>query len=736
MEFQPARPEDIAQACAALAARTPLPAKILAGLAANDADALRGAVGHLIETNRLEGLREIIAIFRSTLDLGVFAHVQSSRLYRLAGDFAAALGEFEAVTTLFPQRAAPHWWVGRTHCLDALGRAEEAEAVAREGAARFPNDLQATAFVAQWVGRRGRWREALPIWDQLFARFEGRAGADGQETKPEWWVDRARARYEVGDDEAAEAALADLERRFPASPLAHKERLRNLRDREYGFAPVHTQVSEALARFPDEPEFRALNVTILLSEGRLKEAEAEVAALEAGDDPEAALSARLRVEEDRGEPHLRAFAEGLASRPASVSLTMRAVAALLGARTPWAFEIAERLLERADEIEPANLRLTVGRAQVKIAQRRDEEALAAIDSLPSHHRRRDYLELRAWAHARRGQDAQAKAIWDEALGAVYYPAVHGPVGDMKRISPEDRPPPGEGVTAYVVLRNEAALIPAFLAHHRRLGVRRFVFCDHLSSDESRALALREPDVVVYDCPGSYQLSWSGRRWINEIVAREGAKGWGLQLDIDEHLVYPGCESVGVERFVRYLDAHGFEGVRGYMLDVFPARLIGADGRPAPLDQYRWYDDDYYLFGQTRPPYLQPGGGVRARLFEAKEFLHKIPLWRLDAGKLLSSHETTHLRFADVSAALLHYKLMNVALRGRGATPEQARRIFLEADSDTDAIRRHVRYATRLDRLWNADLVEPGLSREIGDSLDMTARGLMTASPEYREWLGA
>ncbi len=731
MNFEPARSEDIAQACAALAALAPLPEKIMGGLAASDADALRGAVTHLIDANRTRGLREIIQVFRPTRDWGVFARVQSSRLHRLDGDFAAALGDLEEVTALFPKRAAPHWWVGRALCLDALGRVEEAEAVARDGAARFPENLQATAFVAQWCGRRGRWRDASAVWDELFARLD----PDSKDMKPEWWADRARARYELGQDEAAEDALAELERRFPASPLAARERLRTMRDREYGLAPIRALLAQALAHFPDDPEFRAHNVTILLSEGRLDEAEAEAVALEAGGDPEAALSARLRVEEDRGERHLRAFAEGLTARVVTVSQALRAVASLLGARAPWAFEIAERVLAHAAEIEPGNIRLVVGRAHVKIAQRRDEEALAAIDALPAHHQRRDYLELRAWAHVQRGEDARAKALWDEALASLYFPAVHGPLGDMKRISPDDRPPPGEGVTAYVVLRNEAALIPAFLDHHRRLGVRRFVFCDHLSTDESRALALSQPDVVVYDCPGSYQLTWSGRRWINEIVAREGARGWGLQLDIDEHLVYPGCERVNIDRFVSYLDAEGFEGVRGYMLDVFPARLLDAEGRPAPLSDYRWYDDDYYLFGQQRPPYLQPGGGVRARLFEGKEFLHKIPIWRLDAGKLLSSHETTHLRFADVTSALLHYKLMNVALRGRGATPEHAGRLFLEADSDTDAIRRHVRYAARLDRLWNADLVAPGLSREIGDSLDMTARGLMTASPVYREWLG-
>jgi hypothetical protein len=369
-----------------------------------------------------------------------------------------------------------------------------------------------------------------------------------------------------------------------------------------------------------------------------------------------------------------------------------------------------------------------------IARRDDTAALALIDATPSRYIRREILELRAWAAAKREQHEEAKDIWRRAIATNYYATVHCPIHKLERASGEDRPGREVGVTAYVVMRNEAAQIPAFLAHHRRLGVKRFVFFDHASTDGGRALALAEPDVIVYDCPDSYQLSSSGRRWVNEIVAREGGKGWGLQLDIDEHLVYPGSEAVSIDHFVAYLDACGYEGVRGYMLDVFPRRLVDDFGEPAAQTEYRWYDDDYYLFGLERPPYLHPGGGVRARLFAAKEYLHKIPLWRLDAGVLINSHETTHLRLADVSAALLHYKMMNVVIRGSGRA-EQSGAAFLEADAAVEVIRRHARYAARLDKLWRADLVREGVSRELGDSLGLAERGLSDISERYRAWMG-
>jgi tetratricopeptide (TPR) repeat protein len=865
MMLQPARAEDIADACEALARLADVPGKIAEGLAAHDPDAMRNAVIYLIGQNRTQGIREIVDRFRATPDLGVFARVQSSRLHQIEGDYAAALADLEDVTTRFPERAAPFWWIGRARCLFELGRPDEAQAVAREGAARFPDNAQAQAHVAVLLGLSAQWGEALAAWDDIFARFAGietsemfvgrakallhldrvdeaqtvaREGAarfpndakaavfvarllgrlnrwpealaqwralrargepeaaqgeahalshlgrveealallgarvaevpddvgawreiahiswrigDAERSlatlsvlfgrfpgaaSPAWWAELARARHDLKDFEGGAAALAELDRRFPKSPLAERERLHALRDREFGHDALVERLAAARKRFPDEPEFRAQWVTILLSYGRLEEAEREVEELEAMKAPGAAISTRLRVEADRGETALRACAAGLKARVATAADAVAATSELFTVRTPWAFDLSGELLEAEARQNPHDLRVRLFLATIRIAQRRDDDALALIDALPAAYRRYEFQQLRAWAAGRRGRHDEAKAIWRDILAHSHFAAVNGPLGELRRLSPNDRPPPGEGVTAYVVLRNEAAMIPAFLAYHRRLGVRRFVFFDNRSTDESQALALAEPDVILYECSASYQLSSSGRRWVNEIVAREGAQGWGLSLDIDEHLIYPGCERIGIDKFVSYLDAHGYEAVRGYMLDVFPQRLLGADGRPAPLADYRFYDDDYYLFGWERPPYLQPGGGVRARLFEAKEYLHKTPLWRLDAGVILSSHETTHLRLADVSTALAHYKLFNIALRGRQATPELAGEMFLEADSNVDCVRRHARYAARLDRLWTADLLAPGVSRELGNSLDMAARGLMDASPAYLDWLGA
>jgi len=704
---------------------------------------------------------------------------------------AEALEVWRALLADFP---APQfeWFVGLANALRALGRREEGLSALEDGAAHFPSDRRSPPLLAEVAEERSQWARALEIWDGYEAGDDPKAAAgrarallrlgrvdeasDGLERllarepdsvaalrelaaisvelgevaqardlfgrltrtgaealKPEWFAGLARAHHDLGEYDAGAAALIELERRFPASALAEGERLRLAKERETGHEALATMIAAALQRFPADFDLRSHWVWILLSDGRLAEAEREVEALEAHGAPGFALAARLRLEANRGDEALRAYAERfLSGRAWDVADAMQIAYALLDARAPWAFGLGGAIMDEAAARFPGQARLNLMRIRLMIARREDAAALALIDAIPARYVRRDFLEVRAWGAAKRDRDAEAKALWRQALATHYYPAVHCPIQALTRVSPDDRPGPQAGVTAYVVFRDEVAQIPGFLAHHRQLGVRRFVFIDHLSSDGGRALALSEPDVIVYDAPESYQLSWSGRRWVNEIVAREGARGWGLQLDMDEHLIYPGCESVGVDRLVAWLDARGFEAMRGYMLDVFAPRLEGAP----PRSEHCWYDDDYYWFGFDRPPYLSPGGGVRARLFEAKEYLHKVPLWRLDAGLLINSHETTHMRFADVSAALLHYKLMNVALRGRQTRPDEAGPAYLETDTGVEIMRRYTRYAARLDRLWLSDLVKPGVSRQLADSLTLAERGLMQISDAYRAWLAA
>jgi tetratricopeptide (TPR) repeat protein len=741
-------------------------------------------------------LRDAVARFPGSS----YALASLADLLASEGRAAEATSVWSDVIQRFPGEAKTHWHVGLSSALRASGRPEEAHQALEEMARALPDEPRAIAALARSVGERRDWPRALELWTQCrdrdpslaveTARGRARAlfklwrveealaiwrdlairrpdliwvhrdlgaaavelGDDAlarvchetlieqfpDEARPEWYSTLARGMNDRREYADADRALAELERRFPESPLASREHIRKAYEIELGQDEISLLVDDAVRRFPEDPELLREKINVLLGFGRWEEAEKVVESLEALGAARLALHCRLMVEAERdGDasaiPKVRKLVEG---RDPPLEEGMSLAGFLLGLASSEAIELGCSLLEALRERNPCNIHVTRGHARALVTLRRDERAIEVIETIPPLFQGEPVLELRAWAAARRGEDAESKRLWRIMLDSRYFPAAHYRVEGLARLTPEGREIARGGVTAYVVFRNEAPQIPGFLEHHRRVGVGRFVFIDHESDDGSREMLLEEPDVILYHCPDSYQLSSSGRRWMKELIDREGARGWNLQVDVDESFIYPGWENISIDRFTNYLDERGFEGVRAFMLDVFPKSLLDGTGAPTPRDQYRYYDADYTWLGQPRAPYLVPTGGVRERLFGAREDLHKTPLWRAESGTVINSHEISHIRIADVSGALLHYKLFNVALRGRGVRGEIDGPSFLEPDSSIRVMRRHSRYAARLAAVWRADLFKPGVSAELTDSLTLADRGLMSAPADYREWLRA
>ena len=434
---------------------------------------------------------------------------------------AEALAVWRDLHARFPEPELD-WFVGLATALRALGRREEALQTLAAGVRRFPDDRRAPPLDAQVAEERNEWERALAIWRAYAERYAaadepqvavGRARAlfrldrveeavEGLEaflarepdhtgamreravmamelgettrarellgrltdrfaerSRAEWWASLARALNDLRDYEAAAAALAELERRFPESALADNERLRLAKEREHGHEDLSVMIEASLRKFPADFNLRSHWVWILLSLGRLQEAEAYVEALEAEEAPGYALTARLRLEADRGDAYLRAYVERFAEgRDWSVADAIHVGHALLDTRTPWAFDLGSAILERVAAQIPGNARLNQLRIRLMIARREDAAALALIDAIPARYIRREQMELRAWAAAKRERHEEAKALWRQSIATNYYAAVDSPIQQLIRVSPGDRPPPG-GVTAYVVFRNEAAQIP-------------------------------------------------------------------------------------------------------------------------------------------------------------------------------------------------------------------------------------------------------------------------------------
>ena len=310
------------------------------------------------------------------------------------------------------------------------------------------------------------------------------------------------------------------------------------------------------------------------------------------------------------------------------------------------------------------------------------------------------------------------------------------MNSLERLSGEGPPAVDGGVTAYIVYRNEAPQLPGFLAHHRKLGVRRFVFFDHMSTDESRDILLAEPDCVALPtatiATSFPRRGGGGSRRSSPAKARGGGD---CKLDPDEYFIYPGFETTPIDRFVAYLEGRGFEAVRGYMLDVFPRRLLDADGAPAPLAESSIL---------RRGLRLDRAGAAALSLADRRRTRAVVRGRRIsaqDAAVAAGRRRFAQLARNDAArasptspAALIHYKLMNMVLRGRDLAPEHGALPYLEPDAPTEVMRRHSRYVARLSALSRVDLVKPGVSRELTESMTLAERGVMEVSEDYQKFV--
>lgn len=332
------------------------------------------------------------------------------------------------------------------------------------------------------------------------------------------------------------------------------------------------------------------------------------------------------------------------------------------------------------------------------------------------------------------------------------------------------PPESAGlveVRAFVKVRDEAARLPDFLAHYRRLGISRFLIIDHESTDGTAALLGEQPDVHLFAAEGSFAAAGGGQAWLDELLDRFGVGHWCLTVDADELLCFPDSETLDLPALCRMLDREGAEALSCLMLDMYGAAPLGASeympGEPF-LAACPWFDPGPYW--RTKPgaacPPQEIYGGVRQRVFypqwQARGIglrvsercydvanrlaairgnrtiqswrakrppnLAKVPLvrWRCGLRYLAVTHRITPVRLSAGSGCLLHFKFLDNF--GAKAAREAKRGEYF------DGAREYKRYAAVMADAPTLTLLYKGSIR-FESSEQLCGLGLMTPLPKLR-----
>lgn len=125
-----------------------------------------------------------------------------------------------------------------------------------------------------------------------------------------------------------------------------------------------------------------------------------------------------------------------------------------------------------------------------------------------------------------------------------------------------------GATVISVMRNEMFVLPRFLEHYRRLGVKGFLIVDNTSDDGTFEYLREQPDVALFSADSYYKTVNAGSEWTISLMSQLRMGRWSLVADADEFLVYPDFENLPLEDFLAQEGGSGVDGFQVFMLDMY------------------------------------------------------------------------------------------------------------------------------------------------------------------------
>jgi hypothetical protein len=306
--------------------------------------------------------------------------------------------------------------------------------------------------------------------------------------------------------------------------------------------------------------------------------------------------------------------------------------------------------------------------------------------------------------------------------------------ELEPVTDRTRGLPRRAILCVMTVRNEAARLPHFLAHHRALGVDNFLIVDNGSTDGTGAYLAVQPDCSVWTTRASYKRSRFGLDWTNWLLLRHGHGRWCLTLDADELLVYPHWQTRPLTALTAWLEAAGRDSFGALMLDLYPegplSTAVLAPGED-PLLALAWFDGgNYGIQVQPRMRNLWIQGGVRARAFFAADprrapTLNKVPLirWHWRYAYVNSTHSALPPRLNAVfdetggeitSGVLLHTKFLAEVV-AKSAEEKSRRQHFADP----------ARFQDYYDGLISDPILHNPASRRLTGWRQLEALGLMS-----------
>lgn len=211
------------------------------------------------------------------------------------------------------------------------------------------------------------------------------------------------------------------------------------------------------------------------------------------------------------------------------------------------------------------------------------------------------------------------------------------------------------------VKNDIDKIKLFMIHYRKLGIRKFVFLDNMSTDGTYEYLLNQNDATIFRCNHPFTADRK-IAWMNRMIAEEGIGQWYLMVDSDEFVTYIGAEKRGLEDVIKKCKEKGYKRLGSVMLDMYPnKKLFELSKEENVIESYCYLDKDTYIKTKASNG-IKIVGGPRNRVFGTRMKLSKYCLFYFEEDDIIpSAHFLIPFEKGfgvPVAAAILHYKFVN------------------------------------------------------------------------------
>lgn len=233
------------------------------------------------------------------------------------------------------------------------------------------------------------------------------------------------------------------------------------------------------------------------------------------------------------------------------------------------------------------------------------------------------------------------------------------------------------VAVVAVMRNEAFMLDAFLAHYRRLGVSAFLIADNGSDDGTREKLLEAEDVALFSVDTDYNKSEYGVAWQQAMLSAARVGKWTVVADADELIFWQREQTQTLPDLLAGPDFAEAEAARLFMVDMYPKGPLeqATFETGDPFAEAPYVDRDPFLTASTMAgPYSDAPAwtsalrhrllpGTRPNTFTAQKIalLKYQPWMRLSAGL----HFVGDARLSPRELFFGHFKY-NAAFRAKAA----------------------------------------------------------------------